>query len=192
MIPAAGLVLAAGAGRRFGGPKAVAEVDGERLVDRAVATLAAAGLDPVVVVSGAVPLDVAGARVVANPGWAEGLGSSLRVGLAALPGTVDAVLVLLVDQPGVTAVAVRRVLAALTGPESVAVATYDGRVGHPVGVGRLHWRDVAESAVGDVGARGFLRAYDGGLVRVDCADVATDRDVDTPDDLASFTEQDRP
>ena len=189
MIRAAGLVLAAGAGRRFGGPKAGVELHGVRLVDRAVGTLAAAHLDPVVVVSGAVGLEVSGAGVVANPGWAEGLGSSLRTGLAALPDTVDAVLVLLADQPGVTAEAVRRVLASLAGPESVAVATYGGRDGHPVALGRQHWRDVAESAVGDVGARGFLRTYVGSVVRVECGDVATDRDVDRPDDLARFTDR---
>lgn len=188
MIRVAGLVLAAGAGRRFGGPKAGVELHGVRLVDRAVGTLAAAHLDPVVVVSGAVPLEVPGARVVANPGWEEGLGSSLRVGLGALPDTVDAVLVLLADQPGITADAVRRVLAGLAGPESVAVATYDGRDGHPVALGRQHWRDVAESAAGDVGARGFLRTYVGSVVRVECGDVATDRDVDRPGDLASFAD----
>lgn len=192
MIRTAGLVLAAGAGRRFGGAKAVVELDGVRLVERAVAILAEARLDPIVVVSGAVPLDVAGATVVTNPGWAEGLGASLRVGLAALPDTVDAVVVLLVDQPGITTEAVRRVVAALEGPRSVAVATYDGRDGHPVALGRAHWPAVAESAVGDRGARGFLRAYAGDIARVECADVATDRDIDDPQDLAWFSGPDRP
>ena len=81
----AGLVLAAGAGRRFGGPKALVELDGERLVDRMVRVLRAGGCQPLVVVAGAVPLAVSGATVVDNPDWRTGMGSSLRSGLAALP-----------------------------------------------------------------------------------------------------------
>ena len=72
--PVAGLVLAAGEGRRFGGPKALAVLDGERLVDRAVTLLARAGLTPVVVVSGAIELTVPGATVVPNPLWPSGMG----------------------------------------------------------------------------------------------------------------------
>ena len=83
----AGLVLAAGEGRRFGGPKAVVELDGERLVDRAVRILTEGGCSPVVVVSGAVPLTVADVDVVPNPLWPSGMGSSLRVGLAAVTDT---------------------------------------------------------------------------------------------------------
>lgn len=186
MIRVAGLVPAAGAGTRFGGPKALARLHGVRLVDRAVATLVGGGADPVVVVTGAVPLEVPGAKVVENPAWRGGLGSSLRAGIAALPAGVDAVVVLLADQPGVSASAVRRVLAAVDGPASVAVAVYDHREGHPVALGRAHWPAVVAGAVGEVGARGFLRTYAGGIARVECADVATDRDVDRPDDLASF------
>src|SRR4051794_39645262 len=113
----AGLVLAAGEGRRFGGPKALATLAGERLVDRAVRTLTEAGCSPVVVVSGAVDVDVAGARVVANPLWHSGMGSSLRAGLAGLAaarepagGAVAATVVLLVDTPWVTPQAVRRLV----------------------------------------------------------------------------------
>ena len=82
----AGVLLAAGEGSRFGGPKAVAELDGERLVDRAVRVLRLGGCDPVVVVLGAAVVEVPGADlVVVNPDWATGMGSSLRAGLAALP-----------------------------------------------------------------------------------------------------------
>ena len=102
----AGLVLAAGEGRRFGGPKALVEIDGERLVDRAVRVLREAGLATAYVVQGAAPLTVPGAQVVDNAGWAEGLGSSLRAGLSALAPDVSAVVVLVVDQPGLTAAAV--------------------------------------------------------------------------------------
>ena len=79
-------MLAAGAGRRFGGAKAVALVAGERLVDRAVRLLADGGCQPVVVVAGATPLEVPGALVVENPRWRTGMSTSLQVGLASVSG----------------------------------------------------------------------------------------------------------
>jgi nicotine blue oxidoreductase len=189
MSRVAGLVLAAGAGRRFGSPKALAEIDGERLVDRAVRTLRSGGTDPTYVVSGAVPLDVAGAVVVDNPDWAEGMGSSLRAGLAVLaglPAGVVAAVVVLVDQPGLTGTAVARLVATADSPEVVAAASYHGRQGHPVLLGREHWPDVTRTAVGDVGAREFLRAHAGDVRLVECAEVANDADVDAPAELDGF------
>jgi len=183
MSEVAGLVLAAGAGSRFGRPKAVVELDGERLVDRAVRVLRAGGISRTYVVSGAVELDVAGAAVVANPDWAVGMGSSLRAGLAAMAVDVEAALVVLVDQVGLTPAAVSRVMAAGAGPARLATATYDGRRGHPVLIGRAHWREVAATAVGEVGARDVLAAHADEVVTVECGDVATDADVDRPEDL---------
>lgn len=184
--PVAGLVLAAGAGRRLGRPKATVEVAGERLVDRAVRVLTAAGAHPVHVVLGAAVAEVAGALVVDNRDWADGMGSSLRAGLTSLPADVRAVAILLVDQPGVTAGAVALLLDAAVDDESVAVATYHGRRGHPVVIGRAHWADVAGSARGDAGARDFLRAQGDRVVEVECSDVADDTDVDTPADLSQL------
>ncbi len=118
MTTTAGLVLAAGEGRRFGGPKAPYVVDGERLVDRAVRVLREASCDPVVVVLGAWVGEVPEADVVVNDDWGTGMGSSLRRGLehvATLEG-VDDVVVTLVDLPGLTAEAVRRILAARAAP----------------------------------------------------------------------------
>jgi hypothetical protein len=87
----AGIVLAAGGGRRFGGPKAVAEVGGERLVDRACRVLREGGCAPVIAVLGAAVVPGAGADdVVVNPEWADGMGSSLRAGLAAAGADGDA------------------------------------------------------------------------------------------------------
>jgi nicotine blue oxidoreductase len=108
------------------------------------------------------------------------MGSSLRAGLAALDGTpADAVAVLLVDMPDVTAEAVRRV-AALAGPESLVTGGYGDRRGHPVLLGRRHWPGVALAATGDRGARDYLRAH-AGLVRVvEVGDVADDTDLDVP------------
>src|SRR5437588_1746517 len=91
--PAAGLLLAAGGGRRYGMPKALVERDGRLLVEHAAQVLRAGGCDPVVVVLGAAAdevrrrADLAGAIVVDNPDWADGMGSSLRAGLAALAST---------------------------------------------------------------------------------------------------------
>lgn len=124
---AAGLVLAAGEGRRFGGPKAVVRVGGERLVDRAVRLLADGGCVPVLVVDGAVRLTVRRARVVHNPDWGTGMGSSLRAGLRALRDEpAGAVVVVLVDQPWLGPGAVHRLRAARAGGAFVAVATYGG------------------------------------------------------------------
>jgi CTP:molybdopterin cytidylyltransferase MocA len=109
------------------------------------------------------------------------MGSSLRVGLDALP-EVDAVVVLPVDTPGVTAEAVRR-LVALAGPEALFRAGYDGEPGHPVLIGHDHWAGVYELATGDAGAREYLRRNR--PVIIACGDVADGRDVDTPEDLPS-------
>lgn len=181
----AGLVLAAGAGRRFGGPKALVVVDGQRLVDRAVRVLRDGGVDGVYVVSGAVPLTVAGAVTVDNPEWETGMGSSLRRGLAALPAAVDAAVIVLVDQPGLTGPAVARLVQASrrTGADTVAVATYDGRRRHPVALGRRHWAAVSDLAVGDVGARPFLSAHAELVTAIECSDVADPTDLDTAEDL---------
>lgn len=181
----AGLVLAAGAGRRLGGPKALLEVDGERLVDRAVRTLRSGGVDRVVVVAGAAPLDVPGADVVDNPGWAAGMGSSLQVGLDALADEVELAVVVVVDQPGLTPDAVRRLLttAVPAGPGALAVATYAGARRHPVVLGRDHWAGVTSHARGDVGARPYLEQSEN-VVEVECGDVAGGDDLDSPEDLA--------
>jgi CTP:molybdopterin cytidylyltransferase MocA len=181
----AGVVLAAGAGTRFGGPKALAELDGERLVDRAARVLRAGGCDPVLVVLGAAEVDVPGAdAVVVNDDWSTGMGSSLRAALAApdLAGCSAAVLVL-VDQPGIRASAVRAVADAHRAGADLAVARYEDGTGHPVLLGRSHWAGVAEAAEGDVGARPYLAAHADEVVTVDCTGHGDARDADTPVEL---------
>lgn len=179
----AGVVLAAGEGRRFGGPKALARYEGERLVDRAVRLLRDGGCAPVVVVSGAVPLQVDGATVVDNPGWRSGMGSSLSVGLTSV-NRADAAVLVTVDTPWLGAEAVRRVVAAFEAGATVAVATYDGRRGHPVLLGRDHFDEAARLAQGDVGARAFLAANPALVTLVPCDGTGSPDDVDTPADLA--------
>ncbi|MFY1631700.1 nucleotidyltransferase family protein [Solwaraspora sp. WMMB335] len=184
----AGLLLAAGAGRRYGRPKALLDHGGKPLVDRTVEVLWAAGCRPVLVVVGAQADQVravagrAGAQVVDNPDWPSGMASSLRCGLAALAGTAaDAVAVLLVDMPGVGAGAVRRV-AAGADRRTLAAASYAGRQGHPVVLGRDHWPGAAAAATGDTGARTYLRTHRRSLRLVPCADIADPTDLDRPVD----------
>ncbi|QNE73938.1 NTP transferase domain-containing protein [Streptomyces finlayi] len=187
----AGLLLAAGGGRRLGGrPKALLPHRGRPLVEHAVRTLRDGGCGPLHVVLGAAAdevrgrADLSGCVVTDNPEWAEGMGSSLRAGLRALSGSgADAALVLLVDQPGIGAEAVARVRSAYHSRSGLAAASYDGERGHPVLFGADHWADIAEAAVGDRGARDHLRAHRDAVTLVECSDVAQAYDIDTPEDL---------
>jgi CTP:molybdopterin cytidylyltransferase MocA len=181
----AGLVLAAGSGSRLGTPKALVEVGGERFVDRAVRTLVDGGCGPVVIVTGAAAVEVAGASSVENPDWATGMGSSLRVGIAALaaiPGPSAAV-VSLVDQPGIGAEVVERLLAAHAAGATVAVATYGGKRRNPVLLARETWDEVAALAEGDAGARPYLAKHADRITAVPCDDIAAPDDIDTAEDL---------
>ncbi|MFF8598362.1 NTP transferase domain-containing protein [Streptomyces sp. NPDC015232] len=189
----AGLLLAAGGGRRLGGrPKALLSHRGRPLVEHAVRMLREGGCEVVHVVLGAAAervraeAELPGCVLVDNPDWAEGMGSSLRVGLgslraAALP--VDAALVSLVDQPGIGAAAVSRVRGAYDGRGALAAASYGGRRGHPVLFGANRWAGIAAGAVGDRGARDYLAAHRDAITLVDCSDVAEPYDIDTEADL---------
>lgn len=181
----AGLLLAAGAGTRFGRPKALVAFRGRSLVERGVDLLRAAGCDPVLVVVGAQADRVAALvpGTVVAPEWESGMGASLRTGLASLPASVESVVVALVDQPLVTVEAVRRLMAA-DGP--AAVATYAGKARNPVVLHRSTWAEVAELAVGDTGARPWLRAHPALVTEVPCDDVGSPFDIDTPADLANL------
>lgn len=191
-----GLVLAAGAGRRMGGPKALLRlsVSGPSLVESTVGRLHDSGLADVHVVVGSAAADVtvrterAGGLVVEAADWDEGMGASLRRGLEALDGTgADAALVMLVDLPDVGAAVHTRLLKTaesdlgsdLAG--ALVRAAYDGVPGHPVLLGRDHWGPVRRCATGDHGARDYFREHRPRLV--ECGDLATGRDIDRPVDV---------
>jgi CTP:molybdopterin cytidylyltransferase MocA len=183
-----GLLLAAGAGRRMGRPKALvpgwlrssADVLRAGGCDRVTVVLGAAADEAARLIDGELP---SVSWVVARD-WAEGMGASLRAGLAAADTAADtaadAVLVHLVDLPDVGPTVIRRIIAAgaPAGSAALARATYDAVPGHPVLLGRDHWAGVIATATGDQGARAYLRTHD--VLAVECGDLATGRDVDRP------------
>ena len=162
----AAVVLAAGASSRFGAPK-------QRLLLPAVLErVALAGVDDVVVVEGAHSVDT-DVRTVACPDWALGPGASLRCGLAALGGNVEAAVVVLADGPELAPAAVARVVAAWRETQApVVAASYGGTRSHPLVLARAAWGDVPDEG---------LRAYEPLLVP--CDDLGAPGDVDYPHDL---------
>lgn len=183
----AGLLLAAGQGKRLGQPKALVRVGGQTLAERGVALLRDGGADPVIMVTGAAPVSLPGVITAHNPAWQTGMGSSLREGLETLPADRDAVVIALVDQPLIGPAAVRRLIAAFEAGAEVAVASYEGRPRNPVLIARAHWAAAAAAARGDAGARAFLRSRPDLVTAVECGDVGRPDDLDTPADLTKIS-----
>ena len=193
----AGVLLAAGAGSRLGRAKALVVVGGQSMARRGITLLRDGGADPVIVVTGATgpDTDVTGTGTgpggrergvisVYNPDWSTGMGSSLAVGLQAVPAECTAAVLALADQPLVGPQAVRRLLDAHAAGASVVVASYEGRPRNPVLISREHWPEVIALASGDVGARPFLRTHPDLVTEVECGDTGRPDDVDSPEDLA--------
>jgi CTP:molybdopterin cytidylyltransferase MocA len=163
----AAIVLAAGAGSRFGGPK-------QRLfLPDVLAALTASPVDDIVVVAGAYDLEAPGAHIVRCAEWDLGPGASLRCGLASLSTACEAAVVCLADGPALAAAAVERVVGAWreTNAQLVA-ASYGGERGHPILIARPAWLRIP-----DEGARALP------ALLVPCDDLGFPGDVDTPDDL---------
>ncbi len=182
----AGLILAAGAGRRFGGTKQLADLHGRPLLEHAIAAmLAVPALDPVLVVLGHAADEILGrvdfgaAEVVVCEEWDGGQGFSLRRGVGALV-EADAVVVTLGDQPFITPQVIAGALDQLGGDDAVR-ATYDGQPGHPVVLGQ-RVMDAVSELDGDVGARDLLARF---RVRDwEAGHLASAADVDTPEQLS--------
>jgi molybdenum cofactor cytidylyltransferase len=184
----AGVVLAAGAGTRFGGRKQLAQVDGRPLLEHALEAMESAPVADRIVVLGADADEIAanvalhGARVVVCDDWADGQSASLRAGIAAAGPGAEAVVVTLGDQPHMAARAIAAVVAARGGDAQAVRATYDGTPGHPVLIERELFGALRELS-GDVGARDVLRGAR--VTDVPCDGLGGPGDVDTRAQLPS-------
>jgi molybdenum cofactor cytidylyltransferase len=188
----AALVLAAGQSRRMGSAnKMLVEVDGRAMVRHAVETAVAARTHPVVVVTGHAPDAVAGAlegldvTLVHNPDYAEGLSTSLRTGIAALPGDIDAVAVILGDMPRVGPAVIDRLVDAYNPAEgrAIVVPTHRGKRGNPVLWDRRFF-EAMRGIGGDTGARHLIGEHEELVAEVELPDDAVLLDIDTPEALA--------
>jgi molybdenum cofactor cytidylyltransferase len=154
----AAVILAAGEGRRMGGPKALLILDGESLLQRTVRVAMAAGCDPVIAVVGdwdPGPLDAA-VSVAHNRKASEGMASSIRAGIAALAPGIESALILTVDQPTVDATLLRKLLAlAIEDPDNPAACAYGNSLGIPAVLPRRLFADLM-ALKGDRGAKAIL------------------------------------
>jgi CTP:molybdopterin cytidylyltransferase MocA len=180
-----GLVLAAGAGTRFGSAKQLADFDGRPLLEHAIVAMAVSPVDRAVVVLGSgaeevlARVDLHGADAVVNERWEEGQSASLACGLAEL-ADCDAVVVTLGDQPRVSPDAIRRVIASRGDGAAAVRATYHGEPGHPVLLERELFERMRD-VTGDHGARNLLISMQ--TREVPCEDLGGGQDVDTPAQL---------
>jgi nicotine blue oxidoreductase len=183
------IVLAAGAGSRFGGGKLLAPLGGRPLIEATLLGLREAPVDETIVVVGNEAeglrglCESYGVGFVENPNWAEGMATSVKKGLHACSPDTRAAVVMLADQPLIGAKAVGRLAAAYEEGASVAVATYGGERRNPALFAREVWPMLEEELSGDEGARGFLRRHSELVTEVPCDDVADPTDVDTAEDL---------
>lgn len=203
MTRVAGLVLAAGGGTRFGKPKILVRLADRYLVEYVADALLSGGcVAPIVVVGGAAWEEAAAAlrsssavqhrrlRLVHNTAWSAGLATSLRTGLDALAAShADAVVVALGDQPGITSLAVRRVIRAFQTGARIAAAKYGDRRAHPVLLSRDCWSEAVRLAAGDEGARSLMRAHPDWVTEIWCDDLVMPVDVDTLTDLEAAERQ---
>lgn len=183
------ILLAAGAGSRFGGGKLLAEFEGRPLIENALSMLRDAPVDETIVVVGSDagrlkrvcdPYEV---RIVENRDWVEGQSTSVRAGLRAMRPGVRAAVVLLADQPLVGSGAVERIVDAFERGAKVAVAVYGGRRRNPVLFAKEVWPLLIEELSGDEGARAVLRNHPEMVTEVPCDGVGNPADVDTREDL---------
>ncbi|HNQ05557.1 MAG TPA: NTP transferase domain-containing protein [Tetrasphaera sp.] len=178
-----GVVLAAGAGRRFGGPKILAHQG--HWLEQSVAALRNGGCHRVAVCMGAAVVDAPpGVLAVEVPDWESGMSASVRAALD-LAAELDAELLVLhlIDLPDVGAPVVARVLESAAGrPDALVRAAYGNLPGHPVVVGRDHLAPMRATLTGDSGGRDYLAAA--GAQSIACGDLATGADHDVPESLA--------
>ena len=182
-----GVLLAAGAARRFGGDKLLASIDGRHCIAEGACHALALGVDRVVAVvppdAGelALRLSAAGATVVECTDAYVGMGASLTYGIRCAAGA-DGWLIALGDMPFIDPGDVRRVAEALRTGALIAVPEHAGERGHPVGFAATLGEEL-RALGGDTGAREIIARHRRQVVAVPIADPLTWRDIDTPDDL---------
>ena len=184
------IVLAAGASTRFGGIKQLVRIDGRPLLHTTVSRAVEVAGAATIVVLGANCAELAPllthtpATVVINRDWREGIGSSIRAGVARLPATCNGVMLVLADQVAVTSQDLQRLVGTWRRqPDYVAAALYSGATGVPAIFPRSRFRELAELR-GDVGARMLLHRNPDRVVRVPMDSAALD--IDTPEDLLAI------
>ena len=192
------VVLAAGAGERLGGGKLLLPLEGQPLVRRAVITALTAARSKVVVVLGhgagrvAAALEGLAVDLAINSGYRQGLSTSLRTGLAALPPRNRAALFVLADQPGVTPEVIRQLIDAYRpGGKKIIVPVYQGRRGNPVLIDRSLWPHLL-ALQGDVGAREIIRAHPEEVLPVPVPCPGILQDIDTRDDYQAWLRENNP
>jgi molybdenum cofactor cytidylyltransferase len=188
----AGIVLAAGHSARLAPDnKLLARIDGEPMIRRVVTYILASGVKPVIVVTGfeadrvVAALNEFDVTLVNNPTYADGLSTSLRVGVEALPSEIDGALICLGDMPEIEIPVIRALLAAFTGRNAICVPVHRGRRGNPVLWGRNYFAEM-KALTGDAGAKPLMAQHTSHLVEVDVATDSIFHDIDTPADLARF------
>jgi molybdenum cofactor cytidylyltransferase len=187
----ASIILAAGAGKRFGSVKQLAPLRGKRLLEHALDAAAAGPAAHTVVVLGSHAEEIEGqidlrdVTVVHCTDWSLGSGASLRSGLEAVPAETEAVLISLGDEPFPPPSAAGRLLAARKVGVTALRAAYQGRPGHPVLIERALFAPLIESL--PITRPGTL-LKEAGVVSIDCSDLGDPVDVDTPAQLAALEE----
>ncbi len=183
----AAVVLAAGASTRLGQPKQLVRIAGEALLARVVRLAREAGCASVWVVLGAVlesceaAVAGSGADVVVNPRWKDGMGSSIAAGVAALPRDVEAILLLVCDQPRLTVGSLRALIDGVAG--KIAVARYEGALGTPA-LFPIRFRAELAALDGESGAKRLFQRFAAEVNPVDMPEAAFD--LDTPEALAAL------
>lgn len=199
--PVSGVVLAAGLSTRFEAgadkPKQLFRVGGESLIRRTCRAALSSGLGEVILVTGhatgrvrseVADLDL---RAVHNPAYADGQSGSVRCGLAAVADDAEGVMFLPVDQPGLDAAVIDRLLGAFDGPDSIVVPTFRGRRGAPVTFGR-DWFARLEGLRGDEGARPLLRELAERFQELELDSELPLIDIDTETEARSWLERSGP
>ena len=186
------VILAAGASTRFGSPKQLIRFQGQTLLQRVLASASEISASHVTLVLGAHAAEIVAtlpsgqATVLINREWQEGIASSLRAAVRALPGACDAVLILLGDQPLVSAAGLERLAAAYRrNPRQVIASRYDGITGVPAIFPRWCFNDLCELR-GDQGARALINRYSDHVIGLAHPEAAVD--IDEPEDLLGLSD----